>query len=143
MRLYAFAALLALPLLGLVSGAAKADYYCCGKNKGEGDEREVRYFRVIKKTAVFDCDAHHCETKIRLRPHTKIKAVCRPYGWCEIEPGRVENAWVPEHCLKEIGRHDKQEDESEGEAEREVEGEAEREVEREEYRRDHRPWRKY
>jgi hypothetical protein len=137
MRLYAFAALLALPLLGLISGAAKADYYCCGKNKGDGDEREVRYFLVVKKTAVFDCDAHHCETKTRLRPHTKIKAECRSYGWCKIEPDRVDSAWVPEHCLKEIGGHQKEEDYSEGEAE----GEGYAEQDHVKY--DRRPWRKY
>lgn len=137
MRLYAFAALLALPLLGLISGAAKADYYCCGKNNGNEDEREVRYFRVVKKTAVFDCDAHHCETKIRLRPYTKIKAECRSYGWCQIEPGRVDSAWVPEHCLKEIGGHHKEEEDSEGE------GEGEGEVEQEHGKYDRRPWRKY
>ncbi|WP_088347862.1 MULTISPECIES: hypothetical protein [Rhodomicrobium] len=135
MRLYAFAALLALPLLGSGSGAAKADYYCCGRDKG--DEREIRYFLVVKKTAVFDCDAHHCETKIRLRPDTKIKAKCTEYGWCKIEPRRLDNAWVPENCLKEIGDRKDREDEAE-EEERDRERDRDREEER-----DRRPWRRY
>lgn len=105
MRLYAFAVLLALPLLGLISVGAKADYYCCGKKEKKHDD-EYRYFLVVQKTAVFDCDAHHCETKVRLRPHTKIKAKCRSYGWCQVEPGRLQNSWVPEYCLKEIGYGD-------------------------------------
>jgi hypothetical protein len=40
MRLFAFAALMALPLLTIAAPAAKADYYCCGGSQGGGYEQQ-------------------------------------------------------------------------------------------------------
>lgn len=118
MRLFAFAALLALPLLGFGAGSASADYYCCGKEHYPKPYAKVYY--VPQDTAVFDCDAHHCETKIKLLAGSHIKAKCRYYGWCEVigsvqskghygKDGtsiRLANFWVPEYCLKSYGYGD-------------------------------------
>jgi hypothetical protein len=118
MRLLAFAALLAIPLLGLGAQGASADYYCCGKGK-EYPRYYTKVYYVHQNTAVFDCDAWHCETKIKLLAGSHVKAKCRDYGWCEIIGSvaggecrhrwcegrgaikvRFANMWVPENCLK-------------------------------------------
>lgn len=100
MRLYALAALLALPLFGLASQSAKADYYCCGeRDKPHGFV--THKFYVIKDAVVFGCDGYHCETNIRLQSDIKIKARCRN-GWCEVRSFPFEDAWVLESCLKRL-----------------------------------------
>jgi hypothetical protein len=97
MRLFAFAALLALPLLGFGAQSASADYYCCGGNRGE-TEHKVRWGHVIRKSVVFDCDAYHCETKIKVYGGTKVKVYCQN-GWCHIKNFPFKNMWVLEYCL--------------------------------------------
>jgi hypothetical protein len=99
MRLFAFAALLALPLLGLGAQSASADYYCCGK---ERREPEAQHYYVVKNSVIFDCDGYHCETKIKVHGGAKIKAECNN-GWCEIKESRFSRMWVLESCLKPIG----------------------------------------
>ena len=91
-----FAALLALPLLGLGVQSAAADYYCCGKTEVE---HKIKWAYVVKDSTVFDCDSYHCETKIKLYGGTKVKAYCRN-GWCHIKNFPFANVWVLEHCLK-------------------------------------------
>lgn len=95
MRLFAFAALLALPLLGFGAQSASADYYCCGKGQSE---HKVRWGHVIKKSVIFDCDAYHCETKIKVYGGTKVKVYCQN-GWCHIKNFPFKNMWVLEYCL--------------------------------------------
>jgi len=101
MRLFAVVALLALPILGLGSQAAKADYYCCGQNRNNDEHSRYGEFIVIKKSVIFGCDAYHCETRVKLRPDVKVSAKCRN-GWCRIKSSRFQNAWVLEHCLKPV-----------------------------------------
>jgi hypothetical protein len=98
MRLFAFAALLALPLLGLGAQSASADYYSCGNNNN-GDEHQVRWTHVVKDSAVFDCDSYDCQTKIKVYGGTKVKVYCRN-GWCHIKNFPFANIWVLEECLK-------------------------------------------
>jgi hypothetical protein len=111
MRLFAFAALLALPLLGFGAGSASADYYCCGQQKsyehhgsghyGRSSHYEhTKLYYVNKHTAVFDCDAYHCETKIKIEKGATVEAHCRHYGWCEIKGGPFKHLWVVETCLE-------------------------------------------
>jgi hypothetical protein len=95
MRLFAFAALLALPLLGFGAQSASADYYCCGKRQ---TEHKVRWGNVIKDSVIFDCDAYHCETKIKVYGGTKVKVYCQN-GWCHIKNYPFKNMWVLEYCL--------------------------------------------
>jgi len=97
MRLFAFAALLALPLLGFGAQSASADYYCCGGKRGE-IEQKVRWGHVIRNSVVFDCDAYHCETKIKVYGGTKVKVYCQN-GWCKIKNFPFKNLWVLESCL--------------------------------------------
>ncbi len=115
MRLFAFVALLALPILGLGSQAAKADYYCCGQNRNNDDDSRYAEFIVIKKSVIFGCDAYHCETKVKLKPDVQVSAKCRN-GWCRIKSSRFEHAWVLEHCLKPV-EDEQNEGEGEGEGE--------------------------
>ena len=98
MRLFAFAALLALPLLGLGAQSASADYYCCGKEKYPA-EHKVYWTYVVKDAAVFDCDLYHCQTKIKVYGGTKVKVYCRN-GWCHIKNFPFAHVWVLEECLK-------------------------------------------
>ena len=98
MRLFAFAALLALPLLALGAQSASADYYCCGKGQ---DEHKVRWGYVTKDSAIFDCDSYDCQTKIKVRGGTKVKVYCKN-GWCHIKNFSFKHIWVLEHCLKLI-----------------------------------------
>ena len=117
MKTFAFAALLALPLLGSGAQGASADYYCCGQQKSYEHHRPSHYqhssgyghsshyehtklYYVNKHTAVFDCDAYHCETKIKIEKGATVKAHCREYGWCEIKGGPFKNQWVVETCLE-------------------------------------------
>ena len=109
MRLFAFAALLALPLLGLGTQSASADYYCCGQGRGE---QELQYFYVHTNSVVFDCDAYYCKTKIKVYGGTKFKAECRN-GWCNIKDYPFADMWVLESCLKQIGGIDEGRDEGE------------------------------
>ena len=97
MRLFAFAALLALPLLGLGAQSASADSYCCGKGR-YGSEHTVRWTYLTKDATVFDCDAYFCETKIKVYSGTKVKVYCRN-GWCHIKNFPFANVWVLEECL--------------------------------------------
>lgn len=100
MRLYAFAAFLALPFLGLWGQTAKADNYCCG---GEANPYHsvIRDFYVYKDAVVFGCDGYHCETNIKLLSDVHIKAKCRN-GWCEVRSFPFKDAWVLESCLKRV-----------------------------------------
>jgi hypothetical protein len=100
MRLFAFAALLALPLLGLGAQSASADYYCCGKGR-YGSEHTVRWAYVVKDSVIFDCDSYHCQTKIKVRGGTQVKVYCRN-GWCHIKNYSFKHMWVLEHCLNLI-----------------------------------------
>ncbi len=102
MKLYAFAALLALPFFGLAAGTAKADYYCCGR--GEVDEafQETHPFIVEGDAVIFGCDGYHCETAIRILGGTHIDAGCRN-GWCQIRSLPLREAWVLESCLRPVG----------------------------------------
>jgi len=110
MKLFTFAALLALPLLGLGAQNASADYYCCGKGRGD---QEAQYYYVIKNSVIFDCDAHHCETKIKVHGGTKIKAECNN-GWCKIKGFPFSPMWVLENCLKQTGGYDNGQNGDEG-----------------------------
>lgn len=100
MKLHAFAALLALPILGFAAQTAKADYYCCGKEK-EPYEFVTKDFYVIKHAVVFGCDGYHCETNVKLESDIHIKARCRN-GWCEVRSLPFKDAWVLESCLKHV-----------------------------------------
>ncbi len=100
MRLYALAALLALPLFGLASQSAKADYYCCGGGHKPYDFVTHKFY-VATDAVVFGCDGYHCETNVRLRSDIEIKARCRN-GWCEVRSFPFKNAWVLERCLKRL-----------------------------------------
>jgi hypothetical protein len=102
MRLFAFAALLALPLLVLGAQSASADYYCCGKEQGE---HKVRWGYVIRDSVIFDSDSYHCETKIKVHGGTKVKVYCKN-GWCHIKNFPFKNMWVLEYCLKLIHKED-------------------------------------
>jgi hypothetical protein len=95
MRLFAFAALLALPLLGFGAQSASADYYCCGKGQSE---HTVRWGNAIKDSVIFDCDSYHCETKIKIYGGTKVKVYCQN-GWCRIKNYPFKNMFVLEYCL--------------------------------------------
>jgi hypothetical protein len=97
MKLFAFAALMALPLLGAGTQSASADYYCCGK--GYHEEHHAEHFTVISDAVVFECDSYHCETKIKIFGGTEVKAYCRN-GWCEIKNFPFAHVWVLESCLK-------------------------------------------
>jgi hypothetical protein len=96
MKLYAFAALLALPLLGLGAGGASADYYCCGKEK---TQHYTQYAYLHTDAQVFGCDGYHCQTEVKVYSGTKVKVFCRN-GWCQIKNFPFDNAWVLESCLK-------------------------------------------
>lgn len=100
MRLFAFAALLAIPFLAIAAPAAKADYYCCGNENGK-QSFVKEDFHVIKEAVVFGCDGYHCETAIRLLRDVKVEAKCRN-GWCKLVTFPLENAWVLESCLKPL-----------------------------------------
>lgn len=101
MRLFAFAALLALPLFAFAA-PAQADYYnkkCCGEGQnGHGEYPEFRVYYVKRPAVVFGCDGYHCKTGIKLKPQTTVKAVCER-GWCRIKSHQFKNAWVLEECL--------------------------------------------
>lgn len=97
MKLFAFAALLALPLLGLGAPSASADYYCCGGRPHS--EYKIGYTYTIKNSVIFDCDSHYCHTKIKIYGGTKVKVHCRN-GWCLIKSFPFENMWVLEECLQ-------------------------------------------
>ena len=129
MRLFAFAALMALPLLGLGAQSASADYYCCGKGRGE---QESQYYYVTKNSVIFDCDAHHCETKIKVYGGTKIKAECNN-GWCKVKDTPFSPMWVLESCLKQIGGDDNEQGGEEG-GDENGEGEARQSYKRHHYR---------
>lgn len=101
MRVYAFAAFLALAIFGITSNAAKADYYCCGRQDNGYDFITERFY-VVKEATIFGCDGYHCETNVRLRSDIHIKARCRN-GWCEIRSLNLKNAWVLEICLQRTG----------------------------------------
>ena len=141
MRLFAFAALLALPLLALGAQSASADYYCCGKR----DEHKVRWGYVVKDSVIFDCDSYDCQTKIKVRGGTKVKVYCKN-GWCHIKNFPFKHMWVLEHCLNLIhkedneggdeGREDGGDEGAQGEGEGERgEGEGGEGYKRSEYRR--------
>lgn len=98
MKIYAFAAFLALSVVGLAGQAAKADYLCCG----EEDSFVTRVYYVAKTATVFGCDGYHCETNIKLLSGIHVKARCRN-GWCELRSLPLKNAWVLESCLERIG----------------------------------------
>ena len=116
MRLFAFAALLALPLLGLGAQSASADYYCCGKEK-DRVEHKVGWTYVTKNSAIFDCDSRDCQTKINVYEGTKVKVYCRN-GWCHIKNFPFANVWVLEECVKPFDYNGNREgDEGEGEGE--------------------------
>ncbi len=100
MRLYAFAALLALPFLGLEAGTANANYYCCGQ--GFDDFGHTRSFYVPQDAVLFSCDGYFCRTGITLNGGTYINAGCRN-GWCEIRSLPLRNAWVLRNCLRSNG----------------------------------------
>ncbi|NJM35915.1 MAG: hypothetical protein HC850_15865 [Rhodomicrobium sp.] len=101
MRVYAFAAVLALSVFGITANAAKADYYCCGKQNSRHEFISERFY-VIKEAVIFGCDGYHCETTVRLYSDINIKARCRN-GWCEIRDLPLKNAWVLESCLQRTG----------------------------------------
>jgi hypothetical protein len=142
MRLFAFAALLALPLFAVAAPAAKADYYkpkCCGEsdngqNSYYGYHGEFKHYYVKRPAVVFGCDGYHCQTGIKLKPETTVKAAC-DRGWCRIKSHHFKNAWVLEECLKEFedegGTEEGQADEGhhEGGYERKYEGGYERRYE--------------
>jgi hypothetical protein len=100
MKLFAFAALLALPFLGLGAQSASADYYCCGGHQRA--EYKIGYTYAIKNSVIFDCDSHYCKTKIKIYEGTKVKVHCRN-GWCNIKNFPFENVWVLEECLQPFG----------------------------------------
>jgi hypothetical protein len=105
MKTFAFAALLALPLSGIGAQGASADYYCCGQKKpydhhSSNSYEHTKLYYVNKHTAVFDCDAYHCETKIKIERGAIVKAHCREYGWCEIKGGPFKHLWVVQTCLE-------------------------------------------
>jgi hypothetical protein len=102
MKIYAFAAFLAVSVVGLAGQAAKADYLCCEKEKYHEYEFVTRPYHVIKKATVFGCDGYHCETNIELKYGLDVKARCRN-GWCEIRSIPMKNVWVLENCLETIG----------------------------------------
>jgi hypothetical protein len=120
MKLFAFAALLALPLFAVAAPAAKADYYhkkCCGEGHGYngGEDAEVRYYYVKRPAVVFGCDGWHCKTGIKVKPHTNVKAICYETGWCRIKSHEFKNAWVLKECL--ILKDEDREENGEGEYE--------------------------
>lgn len=120
MRLFAFAALLALPFLGLGAQSASADYYCCGKER-DRPEHKVGWTYVVTDSVVFDCDSHDCRTKIKVYGGTKVKVYCRN-GWCHIKNFPFAHMWVLEECLKPFGDdgdRDRDGDNEDGEGERE------------------------
>jgi len=99
MRVHAFAALLAFPLLGLSAPAAKADRYCCGNEYR--DSFVTQEFYVIKHATVFGCDGYHCETNVVMKSDHHVKARCRN-GWCQLRSLPFKNAWVLKSCLKQL-----------------------------------------
>jgi hypothetical protein len=108
MKIYAFAAFLALSVVGLAGQAAKADYLCCEEDKYH-EEFVTRAYHVIQSATVFGCDGYHCETNVVLKQGLNVKARCRN-GWCEIRSLPLKNVWVLEGCLEKIGygpRHGK------------------------------------
>ena len=127
MRPFAFAALLALPLLGLGAQSASADYYCCGGKR----HNKPHLYRVVKDSAIFDCDAHHCETKIRIEGGATIKAKCEN-GWCRIKDTPFAPVWILESCLERF--YDKDE-EGKGDEGAEEGAEEDREGQHEGYKR--------
>jgi|SRR5687768_1545093 hypothetical protein len=126
MRLFAFAALLALPLFAIAAPAAKADYYkCCGAERHHGGDNgysEFRIYDVQRPAVVFGCDGYHCKTSIKLKPYTTIKARCYK-GWCRIKSHQFKNAWVLEECLSAKDEEGEGEGQNEGEGQDEGEGE--------------------
>jgi hypothetical protein len=98
MKIYAFAAFLALSVVGLAGQAAKADYLCCEQE----DEFVTRAYHVVQSATVFGCDGYHCETNVILKHGVKVKARCRN-GWCEIRSLPLKNVWVLENCLEKLG----------------------------------------
>ena len=100
MKIYAFAAFLALSVVGLAGQAAKADYLCCEDDKYE--EFVTRAYHVVQSATVFGCDGYHCETNVVLKHGVNVKARCRN-GWCEIRSLPLKNVWVLENCLEKLG----------------------------------------
>jgi hypothetical protein len=133
MRLFAFAALLALPLLGLGAQSASADYYCCGKEKDEV-EHKVGWTYVVKDSAIFDCDSHDCRTKIKIQGGTKVKVYCRN-GWCHIKNFPFAHMWVLEECLKPFYREGEGEGDGEDNGEEGGEGDSGEGYKRNNYRK--------
>jgi hypothetical protein len=117
MRLFAFAALLALPLFAVAAPAAKADYYkpkCCGEsdngsNSYYGYHAEFKHYYVKRPAVVFGCDGYHCQTGIKLKPETTVIAAC-DRGWCRVKSDHFKNAWVLEECLREFEGEEGQDD---------------------------------
>ena len=110
MKLYAFAAFLALTLVGLAAEAAKADTPCCGDGPYQSGTFVTYPYQVIKSARVFGCDGYHCETNIVLKNGLDIQARCRN-GWCELRSIPMKNVWVLERCLDRLGSGDPEEDE--------------------------------
>lgn len=104
MKLHAFAALLAMPMIGFAAQTAKADYYCCSGHQ-KSYEFVTEDFYVVKDAVVFGCDGYHCETNIKIIGDIHIKARCRN-GWCEIQSVPFKNAWVLESGLKRVYESD-------------------------------------
>ncbi len=102
MRLYAFAALLALSIVGLAAGAAQAGQPCCGEGRYPHHGFVTRPYHVIETATVFGCDGYHCQTNIILASGIDVKARCRN-GWCELRGIPMKNVWVLERCLRKIG----------------------------------------
>jgi hypothetical protein len=98
MKLYAFAAFLALSLVGLAAEAAKADQPCCGSSQYQHTSLISHKFRVVKHATVFGCDGYHCQTNVILKHGITIRARCRN-GWCELIGIPMKNVWVLESCL--------------------------------------------
>ena len=109
MKLYAFAAFLALMFFSFSDHSAQA-----GSNRSV-----VHKFFVVKDAVVFGCDSYHCETNLKVHRGIFIKAKCRN-GWCKMRTLPFKNAWVLESCLKHVPLvrvEDDEEDDSDGDSE--------------------------
>lgn len=98
MKIYALAALLALPLLALVPQEASAQYRCCGEQP-YSEPAPVRVYRVHTTAVIFDRNEWEAETDIRIKRDAVVHAQCR-VGWCRILSGQFRNAFVLERCLE-------------------------------------------
>lgn len=94
MKKFAYAALLAAPVLAGLSQAASAGRHYHNENRYGGS------MVVVIETVISNVPRPGFETHVVLVPGVTVEVShCDEYGWCHLKYP-VVNAFVPKHCLR-------------------------------------------